>query len=161
MITGIIAGAIMAVMIPKMANVSNFIPTNEMVYAGSNYYIELEDSDIDLMARVVMSEAGGESDDCKEAVATVILNRMFSPKYPNTISEVIYQRGAFSTADNGEPTEACYLAIYSALTYYGSDSAIVPYCCYYFRGGHYHGFAQDYCKIDNLYFSIPKDACIN
>lgn len=124
---------------------------------GISYFID-QDA-IDLMARVVMSEAGNQSDDCKEAVATVILNRWRSPKYPGDLKKVIVP-GQFSVRDNGAPTEDCYLAVYSAITFWGSDFAILPKQVYYFRAGHYHSWALDYCKIDQLYFSTPTDICI-
>ena len=119
-------------------------------------YRQLTQDDIDLMARVVMSEAGGQSDECKEAVATTILNRWMSPNYPDFIPVII--EDAYSTADNGPVTDSCYLAVYSAIAWWGSDFAVVPKCIYYFRAGHYHTWALDYRQIDDLYFSAPKTA---
>ena len=119
-------------------------------------YRALDQDEIDLMARCVMSEAGGQSDECKEAVATTILNRWMSPNYPDSIKVII--NDAYSTADNGPVTDACYLAVYSAIAWWGSDYAVVPRCIYYFRAGHYHTWALDYRKIGDLYFSAPKDA---
>lgn len=119
-------------------------------------YRELTQDDIDLMARCVMSEAGGQSDECKEAVATTILNRWMSPSYSDSIRVII--EDAYSTADNGPVTDACYLAVYSAIAWWGSDYAVVPKCIYYFRAGHYHTWALDYRQIDDLYFSAPKTA---
>lgn len=133
----------------------------EMIISGGEYYSQVDQEDIDLMARVVMSEAGGQSGECKEAVATVILNRVASPNYPMTIKEVINAKNQFSTANNGAPTAECYDAVYSALVWFGSDNQIVPKSCYYFRSGHYHKWALDYCKIDDLYFSVPKDAVLD
>lgn len=78
-------------------------------------YRSLDQDDIDLMARVVMSEAGGQSDECKEAVATTILNRWMSPRYSNSIPDIISD--AYSTADNGPVTNECYLAVYSAIAW--------------------------------------------
>lgn len=119
-------------------------------------YRELTQDDIDIMARCVMSEAGGQSDECKEAVATTILNRWMSPNYSDSIRIII--EDAYSTADNGPVTDACYLAVYSAIAWWGSDYAVVPKCIYYFRAGHYHTWALDYRKIGDLYFSAPMDA---
>ena len=119
-------------------------------------YRALDQEDIDLMARCVMSEAGGQSDECKEAVATTILNRWMSPSYSDSIRVII--EDAYSTADNGPVTDACYLAVYSAIAWWGSDYAVIPKCIYYFRAGHYHIWALDYRQIDDLYFSAPKTA---
>lgn len=122
-------------------------------------YRELTQDDIDIMARCVMSEAGGQTDECKEAVATTILNRWMSPRYSNSIPEII--EDAYSTADNGPVTDACYLAVYSAIAWWGSDYAVLPKQAYYFRSGHYHTWALDYRQIDDLYFSVPKDAVLD
>lgn len=48
-------------------------------------------SELDLLARLVQAEAGGESYQGQVAVAATILNRLDSPRFPNTISGVVYQ----------------------------------------------------------------------
>ena len=50
---------------------------------------------------MVHAEAGNQSYEGKLAVANVVLNRMKSKKYPNTIEAVIYQPGQFSVAKSG------------------------------------------------------------
>ena len=54
-----------------------------------------------LLACLVHAEAGNQSYEGKLAVANVVLNRMKSKKYPNTIEAVIYQPGQFSVAKSG------------------------------------------------------------
>jgi SH3-like domain-containing protein len=61
-----------------------------------------------LLAAVVRMEAGGESYEGKLAVASVVVNRIRSGRYPNTVSEVVYQSGQFPGAGNG--TLANFLA---------------------------------------------------
>ncbi len=55
-----------------------------------------------LLARAIYAEARSESYTGQVAVAAVILNRVGSPSFPNTISGVIYQRGAFSSVSDGQ-----------------------------------------------------------
>jgi N-acetylmuramoyl-L-alanine amidase len=55
-----------------------------------------------LMAKLVRAEAESEPFAGKVAVATVILNRVASPDFPNTVREVIYQSGQFTPVSNGE-----------------------------------------------------------
>lgn len=62
----------------------------------------ISQSDFDLLARVVRAEAQTEPFEGKIAVASVVLNRVESPKFPNTIKEVIYQRGQFQPVANGQ-----------------------------------------------------------
>lgn len=53
-------------------------------------------SDIQLLAKVISAEARGESYEGQVAVGAVVLNRVASPSFPDTISGVVYQNGAFS-----------------------------------------------------------------
>ncbi len=59
-------------------------------------------SDIQLMARAINGEARGEPYEGQVAVGAVILNRVKSSKFPNTISGVIYQSGAFTAVADGQ-----------------------------------------------------------
>ena len=59
-------------------------------------------SDLNLLARVVHGEARGEPYKCKVAVAAVVLNRVESSSFPNTIAGVVYQSGAFSAVKDGQ-----------------------------------------------------------
>ncbi len=55
-----------------------------------------------LLARAVNGEARGEPYEGQVAVAAVILNRVRHPSFPNTISGVIYQPGAFTAVSDGQ-----------------------------------------------------------
>lgn len=57
--------------------------------------------DLKLLACLVHAEAGTQGYEGKLAVANVVINRLKSSKYPNTIREVIYQSGQFSVARSG------------------------------------------------------------
>ncbi|MBA4685558.1 MAG: SH3 domain-containing protein [Candidatus Galacturonibacter soehngenii] len=57
--------------------------------------------DAALLAAVVRMEAGGESYEGKLAVASVVVNRVKSGRYPNSVSGVVYQSGQFPGAGNG------------------------------------------------------------
>ena len=54
-----------------------------------------------LLAKLVYAEARGETYKGQVAVAAVVLNRVASASFPNTISGVVYQSGAFSCVSNG------------------------------------------------------------
>ena len=58
-------------------------------------------ADHKLLAKLVYAEARGESYKGQVAVAAVVLNRVASSSFPNTVSGVIYQSGAFSCVSNG------------------------------------------------------------
>lgn len=59
-------------------------------------------SDIQLMARAINGEARGEPYEGQVAVGAVILNRVKSSKFPNTIAGVIYESGAFTAVADGQ-----------------------------------------------------------
>jgi len=117
----------------------------------------LTDSEIELIQRCIMSEAGGESDEGQQAVATVIFNRYFSPKFPNSFEEIIVP-GQFSVADNGEITKEVLINMQRAIIDYGTQCQSVPYTCYYFRADQYHDFGIPYRQIGNNYFSLSEEA---
>lgn len=62
-------------------------------------------SDIDLLARIISAEARGEPYTGQVAVGAVILNRIEHPSFPNTLSGVIYEPGAFSCLKDGQVNE--------------------------------------------------------
>ena len=59
-------------------------------------------SNVNLLARAIYGEARGEPYTGQVAVGAVIMNRVRSSKFPNTISGVIYQRGAFDAVSDGQ-----------------------------------------------------------
>jgi len=60
----------------------------------------------ELLARIVHAESKGEPYLGQVAVAAVILNRVDSPDFPNTLAGVIYQPGAFEPVSNGTINQA-------------------------------------------------------
>ncbi|MGN0384017.1 MAG: SH3 domain-containing protein [Eubacterium sp.] len=82
--------------------------TDDSQSAGSEETIEAQNSvaevsydDAYLLACIVYCEAGSESYEGKLAVANVVINRLNSGKYGNSISSVIYAKGQFGPATNG------------------------------------------------------------
>ena len=59
-------------------------------------------SDVQLMARAINGEARGEQYEGQVAVGAVILNRVKDSRFPNSISGVIYQPGAFTAVSDGQ-----------------------------------------------------------
>ena len=59
-------------------------------------------SDLNLLSRLVYGEARGEQYKGQVAVAAVVLNRVKSSKFPNTVAGVIYQKGAFDVVSDGQ-----------------------------------------------------------
>ncbi len=97
----------------------------------------ISNADLNLLAKCVYAEARGESYVGQVAVASVILNRVKSPKFPNTISGVIYQPYAFTCVNDGQinltPNQTAFNAAqdamngwdptYGAIYYYNPKTA--------------------------------------
>lgn len=76
-------------------------------------------TNMNLLARVVYGEARGEPYTGQVAVAAVVLNRVKSSSFPNTVAGVVYQSGAFDCVSDGQinltPNQSAYNAARDAL----------------------------------------------
>lgn len=119
---------------PQVANI-NLIYPNQQINTVKNVvenptekpieYVNAANVDIDLLSRLVQAEAGSEPYSGKVAVAEVILNRVNSGQFPNTVEGVIYQSGQFTPVANGSINKKAspdsVKAVYEALN--GSNYA--------------------------------------
>lgn len=89
------------------------------VFSQNGKSLDISDADIEFMAKVVHAESKGEPYTGKVAVASVILNRVIDPNFPNTIHGVITQKNAFSCVRNGvvnaTPNSDSYNAVMDAI----------------------------------------------
>ena len=90
-------------------------------------------SNLNLLSRLVYAEARGEPYKGQVAVAAVVLNRVASSSFPNTISGVIYQSGSFDAVSDGQinltPDTTAKKAAQDALNGWDPTSG----CIYYFN----------------------------
>ncbi|WP_275670691.1 cell wall hydrolase [Neobacillus notoginsengisoli] len=88
-------------------------------------------TEIEMMAHVVYGEARGESYEGQVAVAAVILNRLQSEEFPDTISGVIFQRNAFTAVQDGQfyliPDSSAYQAVRDSLLGWDPSQGAVFY----------------------------------
>lgn len=80
---------------------NDFVCARRIVSGHSGGYGELSDTEFNELCRIVEAEAGGENVDTRVAVCDVILNRVASEKFPNTIHDVIFAGKQFSPVSNG------------------------------------------------------------
>ena len=78
--------------------------------------VEPTQEDRYLLAKIAMAEAEGEDIEGKMLVIRVVLNRVESEEFPDTIEEVIYEDGQFAPVSNGrfesvEPDSECWKAV--------------------------------------------------
>ncbi|MEK5324877.1 spore cortex-lytic enzyme [Aeribacillus sp. FSL M8-0254] len=98
-------------------------------------------NDLNLLANAVYGEARGEPYIGQVAVAAVILNRLNSPTFPNTVAGVIFEPGAFTAVSDGQiyltPNETARKAVMDAINgwdpteealyYFNPDTATSPW----------------------------------
>lgn len=110
----------------KVNNIwTNTLYCGQVIYVPFNY--SYTQSEVDLLARLITAEAQGEPYSAKVAVGAVIMNRVKSPLFPKTITDVIYEKNGpyyqFTPVLNGwinKPADADSIkAAYAALN--GND----------------------------------------
>ena len=84
------------------------------ITSNGDSYGGYSSADYDLLARIISAEARGESYLGQVAVGAVILNRIEHPSFPDTLSGVIYQKGAFSCLYDGQFYKTVADSAYSA-----------------------------------------------
>lgn len=99
------------------------IPAGNVNTSRSYSGYSFSQGDIDLMAKAVYGEARGESYTGQVAIAAVIINRVESEDFPNTVSAVIFEPWAFTAVHDGQfyltPDATAYRAVRDAVN--GSD----------------------------------------
>lgn len=115
------------------AESKNNQPKTESANLSASNGMGLSENDLKIMANAVYGESRGEPFEGQVAVAAVILNRVKSPSFPNTVSGVIFQPGAFTAVADGqiwlEPNENARKAVQQALNGWDPTGG----CLYYFN----------------------------
>ncbi|MCL1804015.1 MAG: spore cortex-lytic enzyme, partial [Eubacteriaceae bacterium] len=95
--------------------------------------VNSNDADVQLLARCINGEARGEPYEGQVAVGAVILNRLRHPEFPNTLSAVIYQAGAFDAVADGQinlsPSDSTIRAARDAMNGWDPTNG----CIYYYN----------------------------
>ena len=120
---------------------------SQTVSAGSSSVISADSSDVAMLASLIECEAGGESYTGMVAVGAVVVNRVNSGSFPNSISGVIYQSGQFTPVATGTfqsvlargARSDCYAAAQAALA---GESPVGG--CLYFNSGYGSGIQIGY-----------------
>lgn len=100
--------------------------SSSLLTSGADFY---DSAAVDLLARVITNESGNQPMDGKIAVGNVILNRVNSSVFPNTLSEVIYQPGQFPGTTKNPPNSESVIAAKLCL-----EGAVVLDNAYWFSG---------------------------
>ncbi len=99
--------------------------------------VTFADGDRYLLANLIYCEAGGEPYEGKVAVGAVVINRVLSSVYPDTVTGVIYQRKQFSPVASGRLAAALAAGKATQSCYQAADEAMAGVTnvgnCVYFR----------------------------
>ena len=117
--------------------------------------IQLTIDEIEMLSRIVQLECGHDIRESKYATIETIFNRMFDPRYPNTLEEVLSQKGQFSTWKNrniakATPTEDTYISV---LTVLNGQSHVLDYDRLKFNN---QPIGQNPIKIGAQYYGCQK-----
>lgn len=101
---------------------------------------QLREADKELLASIIFCEAGNQPYEGQVAVGAVIMNRVKSAVYPNSISEVVYQSGQFGPAMTGWLDSVRYSAGYTPSAMQAAIDALsgsnpIGDCLYFDQGG--------------------------
>lgn len=122
-------------------------PEPELVILEEEEPEEETISDREILAMVVMAEAGGEKFIGKVAVAATVLNR--SNQWGRTIESIVSEDGQYVYPYYGTVSAACYEAVDYAM----ENRDLFPKNMFYFRNTKYHNFGEPYIQIGKHYFS--------
>lgn len=127
------------------------------IYKEPKAQIKVEEkitsADREMIARLLYLEGRGESIECQRAIVSVVINRLNSGYWGDTIKEVIYAKNQFEPANqikNTTPTQVQY----DAVDYVLENGITIPSWVLYFRAS-YHFNWQGYTKYEqmsNTYF---------
>lgn len=109
-------------------------------------------AELELLALVVEAEAGNQDIYGKQLVVDVILNRVDSSEFPDSMTKVLIQPAAFSTISDG----AAYRAVPTAETYAAIESELLHRCnteILYFTSEGYSEYGTPWQQVGGHYFS--------
>lgn len=112
----------------------------------------LSQEEIDLIALVTMAEAEGECEEGKRLVIDTILNRADHERFPDTVTEVIYQANQFSSMWNGR-IDRCYVMddivqLVKEELIDRTNSEVI-----FFMAGEYSTYGTPLFQVEHHYFS--------
>ncbi len=123
-----------------------------------NSQITLDDRET--IARLVFLEANTESLECQKAIASVVINRVNSGYWGNTVNSVVYAKNQFTPASK-IPYTTPTATNYEAVDYVLKNGSTFPSYVLYFRAGYHFNWSGyvPYTSMGNTYFGyMAKDA---
>ncbi len=101
--------------------------------ANNAHTVSATNQNVYLLARIISAEARGETYRGQVAVGAVVMNRVRSSKFPNTLAGVIYQKGAFTAVDDGQFDQPIADSAYRAAREVLAGADPTGGCLYYYN----------------------------
>ena len=117
--------------------------------------LELTDDEFSLLCRCVHAEAGNQSELGRKLVCDVILNRVDHPDFPDTVTDVIMQKGQFEVVASGAINKDFGFSTYCLVT--EELSCRTNTAVLFFRTGNYHRGTTPIIKEGDHYFSTKGE----
>ena len=139
--------------------VEKIVEVEKVVEVEPQYTYHITSAEREMLARLVYREANVESIECQKAVVSVVINRLHSGDWGNTLKHVIDAPNQFSPADllwQTTPTEKNYQAVDEVL----KDGVTLPSYVLYFRADYHFNWNgyKPYTQIDKTFFGyMVKD----
>lgn len=132
--------------------VEHFAEVEEEAIIGEIEIVTYTEEELELLARVIFAEAGSNwcSDKMQQYTGSVVLNRMASPLFPNTMREVVYQRGQYSCARSGGINKTPNERAYNCAIFLLENGSVLP-SNVVFQSQHRQGDGL-YEQVQNMYF---------
>lgn len=116
------------------------------------YIPEYSKEEVELIALVTMAEAEGEPEEGKRLVIDTILNRVDHEYFPDTVSEVVYQKGQFTSMWNGR-SNRCYVSDDICKLVNEEIESRTNTDVIFFHAGIYPSYGSPIVQVGNHYFS--------
>ena len=120
--------------------------------------LDFDGDDAYLLAKIAMAEAEGEDLEGKALVIRVVLNRVWSDGFPDSIEEVIFQPGQFSPVSNGrwynvEPNNACWDALGFVEGGWDESQGATYFCAQGYDGWHSRNLQKLFTHGGHTFYS--------
>lgn len=132
--------------------VEYFANAEEEAVIGEIEIVTYTEEELELLARVIFAEAGSDwcSDKMQQYTGSVVLNRVVSPLFPDTMREVVYQNGQYSCASSGSINKTPNERAYNCARFLLENGSVLP-SNVIFQSQHRQGDGL-YEQVQNMYF---------
>ena len=134
--------------------IEHFAEVEEEAIIGEIEIVTYTEEELELLA--IFAEAGSNwcSDKMQQYTGSVVLNRMASPLFPNTMREVVYQRGQYSCARSGGINKIPNERAYNCARFLLENGSVLP-SNVVFQSQHRQGDGL-YEQVQNMYFCFKN-----